>query len=124
MAENEGYRSVACFLNEKGVIPSFRQFGTLNIQNLLYMQAELVQLEAELQCIAREDAQSDDPDRQNFRYSHLKLQKSLEEGDGDDIQWRKILEIREKLENYSMHNYLASSESFAPATDKRTFGQR
>ncbi|KAJ4301275.1 hypothetical protein N0V90_003366 [Kalmusia sp. IMI 367209] len=95
----DGYYSIARFFDEESGIPVVRKFGILNAQNILYMQAELVQLEAELACIVHEDAESGDAERENYRYSARALQKSME--GIESFQWEKILEIRQKLKEYN-----------------------
>lgn len=99
MQGSAGYHAVARFLDVDTRVPIVRRFGVLNTQDLLYMQAELVQLERELECIAREDAESQDPERTAYCHSTKALLQSLQ--GGDDFQWRKMLEIREKLRQYS-----------------------
>ena len=101
MSESEGYRALAQFFNNEPGMAILSRFGTLNIQNLLYMQAEIFHLERELQSIASEDSSSPCAERQDYRYSVVNLQSSL---DGmESFQWEKILEIREKLERYSIY---------------------
>lgn len=96
----EGYAAIADYFDHDRNIPILRRFRRLNVLNLLYMQAELFHLERELQSIAEEDATSSDQTRQDFAYSILNLRASAETVDG--FQWEKILEIRTKLEEYSM----------------------
>lgn len=99
MAECEGYRAIAQFLAKEPGIVILNRFPTLNVQNLLYMQAELYHLEEELQEIAKEDAASSCPTRQDYRYSFVELRDSL--AGPENFQWKKILDIRHKLEQYS-----------------------
>ncbi|MCJ1462994.1 hypothetical protein MMC07_001598 [Pseudocyphellaria aurata] len=75
----------------------FRQFASLNVKNILYMQAELVHLEAELENIEREDKHSKNGDKFEVSLFDLKASSCTE----NDIQWRKVLEIRSKLQQYS-----------------------
>jgi hypothetical protein len=44
----EGYAKVAHLMGTHGEFGIFRRFQTLNMQNLLYLQAEITHLEAEL----------------------------------------------------------------------------
>ena len=97
----EGYDSLATHLNDPHNTPILRKFGHLNILNLLYMQAELFHLERDLQAIAKEDAESCDETRQDYRYSMLDLRHSV--FGADKFQWEKVLEIREKLAQYSTY---------------------
>ena len=102
MSESEGYRAIAQYFAKENGIVILNRFRTLNIQNLLYMQAELFRLEDELQCIAIEDSKSPCSKRQNYRYSFIDLQDSLK--GKECFQWTKMLEIREKLKRYSTNN--------------------
>jgi hypothetical protein len=99
MAKLEGYAKVAQLMSrshELGVVRSFRE---LNFRNLLYLQAELVQLEAELEKLADADNLSQDQIRE-CHARHWPLLKSTLTS-GHDDQWRKMLQIREKLKEYS-----------------------
>ena len=103
MAHTDGYHRLAHVLDQPPNVPALRRFGSLNLLNLLYLQAELVELEADLQNIAREDADSGDATRQKFAHSAQLLQESAK--GIEDFQWVKMLEIREKLKNYSKLAY-------------------
>ncbi|KAK9769780.1 putative DUF6594 domain-containing protein [Seiridium cardinale] len=66
--------------------------------NLLYLQAELTQLETDLEGLAERDAGISD--RQDYSRDWWAL--SHQDGDEADMeQWNKVLEIRVKLEQYS-----------------------
>lgn len=101
MSESEGYRAIAQYFAKENGIVILNRFRTLNIQNLLYLQAELFHLEDELHWIAIEDSKAQCSTRQNYRYSFLDLKHSLK--GKESFQWTKMLEIREKLERYSTH---------------------
>ena len=95
----EGYAKVASMMGRHSELAILRRFGQLNLQNLLYLQAELVHLEAELKVLADADMSFDTSIR-NF-YSKDWFTLSQSKIDGDDRQWQKVLQIREKLEIYS-----------------------
>ncbi|KAG7293531.1 hypothetical protein NEMBOFW57_003583 [Staphylotrichum longicolle] len=82
---------------------AFRRFGALAAEDLLYRQAELVELERSLREYQQEDKESGHRDRERYAFNWDKLQRSghndAAEGN-DDIQWQTILEIREKLKSY------------------------
>lgn len=78
----------------------FKRFAKLNAKDILYMQAELIHLEAELERIELENARSGDADKEAFQVSVFDLKESA--GTQKDLQWRKALEIREKLKAYSL----------------------
>lgn len=95
----EGYAKLSLLMsrhNEYGIV---RSFGELNFKNLLYLQAELVQLETELRRIAEADRQSQNSIRVYYEKDWRLLSESLQ--GGYDEQWRKVLEIRTKLKEYS-----------------------
>lgn len=91
-------------------IAIFRKFSTLNAQNLLYLQAELVYLESKLQRHASEDRQAGIAaerigtkcaDKLKYDTDWYMLANSDEE-DEDSLQWQTVLEIRGKLKEYSV----------------------
>jgi len=77
----------------------FRRFGAMNVQSMLYLQAELVHLELQLREYARDDEQSRDPERRAFSLNWQKLSESTT--NSDDKQWKTMLRIRETLKEYS-----------------------
>ncbi|KAI4129924.1 MAG: hypothetical protein LQ338_002009 [Usnochroma carphineum] len=94
------YHKLACMIATHGEAAIFRRFDTLNIKNLLYMQAELVHLEAELRQIELEEKSSADPNRTAYPFSVYDLRESA--CSGKVTQWTKYLEIQSKLQAYSM----------------------
>jgi hypothetical protein len=98
MANEEGYAKIATLMSHHGEFAIFRRFSKLNFQNLLYLQAELTHLEADLKEVAVRDQA--DPDRAIYSKYWWYLAQSDEEHD-DREQWEKVLQIREKLREYS-----------------------
>jgi hypothetical protein len=100
----EGYAKVARLMASQDEFAILRRFRVLNIQNLLYLQADITHLEAELSILANRDARHGD------RQFHTKDWWSLSQGgEGEDTeQWEKFLEIRDKLEKYSTLSHLIS----------------
>lgn len=96
----DGYPKLAAFQSSFPETAIFRKFGALNLQNLLYLQAQLSRLEAELREIAKEDLESGDPQRLHFNKDWWELSQASEKA-GNNIQWLKALEIRETLGVYS-----------------------
>lgn len=95
-----GYPDLAHFMTESDSMAIFRRFGSLNVVNLLYLQAELTWLEAELRNFVTMGKQSGDPEQALFHVSW----KNLREGNpssASSLQWKKVLEIREVLDRYS-----------------------
>ncbi|KAF2195699.1 hypothetical protein K469DRAFT_649806 [Zopfia rhizophila CBS 207.26] len=93
----EGYAKVAQLMGTHSDVAILRRFQSLNVQNLLYLQAEIIHLESELREVARRDT------RKANRKSHAHDWWSLSQGEceADTEQWEAVLAIREKLEKYN-----------------------
>lgn len=96
------YNKLSKFMGSWPEVAIFRRFAALNAQNLLFLQAELVRLEDDLQCIREEDAQSTDLEKKQSHQSWRSLVLAYKQGQCPNSQWAKVLEIREKLKEYSM----------------------
>ena len=96
------YNKLSKFMGSWPEVAIFRRFGALNAQNLLFLQAELVRLEDQLQSIREDDAQSADLEKKQSHQSWRSLVLAHEQGDASTSQWQKVLEIRDKLKEYSM----------------------
>ena len=99
----KGYAKLGCLMGDFPEVAIFRRFSALSAQNLLYMQAELRNLEADLRNHAEEDENSPHPDRKVYSMDWFALKDSCEdsaEEGNDGRQWQTILEIRSKLEIY------------------------
>jgi hypothetical protein len=96
----EGYSNIAHLMGDDPGLAIFRRFRALNMQRLLYLQAELVQLEEELNEEQRLDhSQSQDPFRSSFSRSWTALKLSANEK-GSGQQWKKTCEVQEKIQQY------------------------
>jgi hypothetical protein len=95
-----GYSQLAALIGNHHEFAIFRKFSVLNAKNILYMQGELTHLEAELRMIAVENIHSRDTQKADFEFSISSLIASHASEDGHE-HWAKILEIREKLKEYS-----------------------
>ena len=78
-----------------------RRFGALNALNLLYLQAELTNLENALHCEEKANQESGHVDRVLYSTDWETLRNSVTAEDGNPGQWNTMLEIRKKLEEYS-----------------------
>ena len=94
----EGYAKLASLMANDTEFAIFRRFGALNNQNLLYYQAELMGLEADLREIAMQDRQSQDSDTRLFSDSYFELSHAT---GGKDFQFQKMMQIRKILKEYS-----------------------
>jgi hypothetical protein len=93
-----GYPALARVMVYPGM-SMFKKFAELNMRNLLYMQAEILDLERELHIVAGMDNTSSQESVKEFATSALALRSSAEGGNGS--QWELVLQIREKLKKYS-----------------------
>jgi hypothetical protein len=112
-----GYDKLARLVADYPDLTIYRRFGVLSAKILLFMQAELVHLERNLEIVAHDDRK--DPARSSFESSWAAL-FGAPSGEGADLQSRKITEIQDKLSNYRMRqgNWLGCR------TDWLSFSQR
>ena len=94
-----GYPKMADFVGLEPQLAIFKRFGSLNAENLLFMQAEIACLEEELRLIVAENGDTDDKDDLNRRAATS--WRLLQETGKNSVQWRKRSEIRERLKEYS-----------------------
>lgn len=93
----EGYAKLASLMGAYPEVAILRRFGALGIQNLLYLQAELVKLEDEFRQCARDNETSGNIERTDFAKDWLSL--ASYDG-GNERQWAIALRMREKLKEY------------------------
>lgn len=99
------YDQLAALLGQFPDLAIFRAFTKLSAKTLLYMQADLVHEEAQLEDLELEDGLSGDPQKSSYRHSWYGLSRSSENGN-DDLQLQKILRIRRKLQEYREFHFL------------------
>lgn len=104
----EGYSKLAVLMSRNNEVAILRRFGELNFKNLLYLQAELVELEEQLQRLAVSDYASSEGSRK-YHNKHWGLLSDTEPGNHQE-QWKKWLEIRAKLKEYSMFRCFSGQE--------------
>ncbi|OTA65856.1 hypothetical protein K449DRAFT_420569 [Hypoxylon sp. EC38] len=90
-----GYAAIAKRMSSGSDLTSFRNFSTLNYQNILYLQAELTHLESSWREKEKEIQKEADIDNKNRSpYDWAQLQKNGE-------AWDNFLRLREKLKEYN-----------------------
>lgn len=94
-----GYAKVAHLMAKYEEFAILKRFKALNYQSLLYRQAEITCLQEDLEKLAERDAT--DPARRYYTKDWWALAHT-ETTQGGGEQWRKVQQIREKLEEYSM----------------------
>ncbi|KAL9032127.1 MAG: hypothetical protein Q9180_006684 [Flavoplaca navasiana] len=94
----DGYPRLAHLMGSDPALAIFRRYGSLNAQNLLYMQAEINELQRELQEIALEDRVSGHEEKERYSREWWRLARAQ---GANSLQWKKCLEIRQKLNDYN-----------------------
>ena len=96
----KGYEKLASFMAES---PILKKYQRLAVRDLLYLQAELCELDYKYQSIAKKNAAERD-ERKWYAVDWVLLEASVTRGTGGDYgeQWRIALTIREKLREYCM----------------------
>jgi hypothetical protein len=100
----EGYSKLALLMGEYPELAIFRRFATLNTQNILYLQAELHDLEKLHRELALENETSGHDHRITYAANWFRLANSATStaAPGEDRrQWDMFLKIRVKLKEYS-----------------------
>ena len=93
---SHNYHTLASLVGGQPGLAILRRFGSLNARNLLYLQAELSELEVQLHLLEKNDQSSNDADRRHFQWHASRMKATNSE------QWQKVLQIRDKLREYSM----------------------
>jgi hypothetical protein len=92
-----GYDKLARLIADHPSLSIYRKFGLLSSKIILYMQAELVNLENELGILEHDDHQEDE--KASFKVS-WKAMSSASCENGADLQHRKVVNVQEKLRAY------------------------
>ncbi|KAK5632041.1 hypothetical protein RRF57_007755 [Xylaria bambusicola] len=100
--EPGGYNRLAEYMGQQPQLAIYRRFGTLANANLLYLQAEITELENQLRTIQDEDSQSNDDARRKYFQSWYRLSDSarLEPGSPEREQYELIMKLRELMAQY------------------------
>jgi hypothetical protein len=105
----EGYPKLAALQGTYPQLGIYRRFSTLNARNLLYLQAELIILETNLNEFTKKDCVSED---RNARLHNMNWYRLNEREDGVvNSQWHTMLCVREKLKEYSKKSLSGANEN-------------
>ncbi len=107
----EGYSKLAKLQSTYPQLSIYRRFSYLNARNLLYLQAELVDLEDRLDKQTLLDIKSEDESKRKFSRNWFELStNTAKEGEGCPVdidvpnpQWHIMLLARDKLKEYSKY---------------------
>lgn len=94
-----GYTDLALLMGQYPESAIYRRFSALNAENLLYLQAELVNLEKRYRKL-KSTAVANDPEKINYDEDWYMLKHSGQAVPNDEV-WTTFLEIRSKLKEYS-----------------------
>ena len=97
----EGYTLLGKRMGDHSGLAIFRRFAALNNQNLLYMQAELVTLEADLRSIELSNSSSENEACTLYARDWRILEQAQQIEGKDQTQWQLFDQIRLKLKLYS-----------------------
>lgn len=97
-----GYPKLAARTEVQPEIAIYRRFGALNAQNLLYYQAELVDLEEKL--IEQQIKDNKDAKGAKKKYATTWYRLKSSAVDGDTKQLDLVMKLRETLKEYSKHD--------------------
>jgi hypothetical protein len=92
-----GYTKLATFMTESHY-PIVKKYQHLAVRDLLYLQAELCELDHKFKAIAKKDSLETD-ERQYYDRDWLHLETSHDRGFSGD-QWAVVLTMRAKLREY------------------------
>jgi hypothetical protein len=95
----EGYPQIARLMGQHEELAILRKFNNMSLQNLLYMQAELMHLEEKYEIVSEKYAEI--PSRPFKSRDWWSLTQPDDEGKTE--QWDTVLEIRAALEKYRKH---------------------
>jgi hypothetical protein len=96
----EGYPKLADYMGRYNEVAIFRRFRTLNMLNILSLQAELVELEVKYrQACSADDGDLENADTRDLTKSFLALRGTRESGDAAQLDY--LEDIRKKLKEYS-----------------------
>ncbi|KAK7999403.1 hypothetical protein PG990_012003 [Apiospora arundinis] len=113
-----GYPKLASFMVDHDYV-MLRQFRELAVRDLLYLQAEICELELELKDQGIQDANESD-ERQYYDREWWLLNHGEERGTGGE-QWKLVLRVRAKLREYytAMQQYQSMISSKRPSCQQR-----
>ena len=96
----EGYAKLAFFMGQHPESALVQRFSDINMQNILYLQAEIHGLREDLRTIEAQSRISPSQDFQSFSLDWYTLAETLE-NDKTNQQWLKIKQLRTLLRDYS-----------------------
>lgn len=120
-AEAGGYTRLAEFMGQQPQLAIFRRFAALTNANLLYLQAEITQLEDRLDVVQTQDSQSSDDARQKYlrSWNQLSMSAGFDAGSPEREQYELIMRLRELIVQYRTSCSLSSLALSIPCRSDR-----
>ena len=106
----KGYPSLAAFIasDRDKSTAIYRRFDRLSARNLLYLQSELIELEARQDALDLEDLEATTEDKKSTRdWQVFKTRASKENNVREKDRMAVVKEIREKMKEYSTFSSLS-----------------
>ena len=100
--ERGGYEKLANWMSIHPELAVFRRFGPLFTESILFLQAEITELEQELHRVRAQDKESGHLDRQlqGMSWGSLASTHSAEPGSPERKQYEIVMTLRELLPQY------------------------
>lgn len=97
----EGYAKISRFMGDHPESAMVLRFSDINIQNILYLQAEIYGLLEDLRLIEKHNRHSSIEDIKHFPLDWYALAKTLDDDGKTNKQWEKVQQLRPLLKEYS-----------------------
>ena len=98
----EGYAKFASFMGKHPESVQVLRFSDVNLQNILYLQAEIYGLREDLRKIEAQSQNSSSEDVKNFALDWYTLANTQDDDGTANKQWQKVIQLRELLKEYSI----------------------
>ncbi|KIW81816.1 hypothetical protein Z517_04842 [Fonsecaea pedrosoi CBS 271.37] len=115
----EGYTKIASFMGKHPESAQVLRFSDLNLQNILYLQAEIYGLREDLRKIEAQTQNAPSDDLNDFALDWFTLASTQDENGRVNQQWQKFLQLRPLLKEYNeaVIQYHQMSEMPKPSTN-------
>lgn len=99
----EGYAKIASFMSRHPESIQVLRFSDINLQNILYLQAEIYGLREDLRQIEAQSQNASSDSLENFALDWYTLASTQDNEGRPNRQWQKVIQLRGLLKEYSMH---------------------
>jgi hypothetical protein len=105
----EGYAKIASFMGKHPESALVSRFSDINLQNILYLQAEIYGLREDLRKIEAQSQNASSDDLKSFALDWFTLATTQDGNGRANQQWQKFVQLRGLLKEYSIHPISCSS---------------